>query len=134
MSHRPESALELAVVGLDAVVPYCSLWCHAAGTRSSSSFGYTDARSVITSAGSGSGQRFMSERPRFGLGRSDGQRGDRSAAALWLLDDIADFYRVLGFRPTYRQVRPNPYLALQWEDLHLDFFEMPDFVPENSYG
>jgi hypothetical protein len=27
------------------------------------------------------------------------------------IDVIADFYRVLGFRSTYRQLRPNPYLA-----------------------
>ena len=50
------------------------------------------------------------------------------------VDDIADFYRVLGFRPTYRQLRPNPYIALRREDLHLHFFGIPDFVPENSYG
>jgi hypothetical protein len=50
------------------------------------------------------------------------------------IDTIADFYRVLGFRATYRQQRPNPYIALQREDLHLHFFEMPDFVPEDSYG
>jgi hypothetical protein len=50
------------------------------------------------------------------------------------IDVIADFYRVLGFRSTYRQLRPNPYVALQREDLHLHFFEIPDFVPENSYG
>jgi hypothetical protein len=24
------------------------------------------------------------------------------------IDAIADFYRVLGFRSTYRQLRPNP--------------------------
>jgi len=50
------------------------------------------------------------------------------------IDDIADFYRVLGFRSTYRQLRPNPYLALQREDLHLHFFGLPHFVPEHSYG
>jgi hypothetical protein len=50
------------------------------------------------------------------------------------IEVIADFYRVLGFRSTYRQLRPNPYLALQREDLHLHFFGMPDFVPQNSYG
>jgi hypothetical protein len=50
------------------------------------------------------------------------------------IDVIADFYRVLGFQSTYRQLRPNPYLAMQREDLHLHFFGMPDFVPENSYG
>jgi hypothetical protein len=33
------------------LLPYCSLWCHAAGNSSSSSFGYTGARSVTTSAG-----------------------------------------------------------------------------------
>jgi hypothetical protein len=50
------------------------------------------------------------------------------------IDVIADFYRVLGFRSTYRQLRPNPYVALQREDLHLHFFGLPDFDPENSYG
>jgi hypothetical protein len=50
------------------------------------------------------------------------------------IDVIANFYRVLGFRSTYRQLRPNPCLALQREDLHLHFFGIPDFVPEDSYG
>jgi len=50
------------------------------------------------------------------------------------VDVIADFYRVLGFRTTYRQRRPNPYVALEREDLHLHFFEVPGFVPEDSYG
>ena len=50
------------------------------------------------------------------------------------IDVIVDFYGLLGFQCTYRQRRPNPYVALQREDLHLHFFEMPDFVPENSYG
>jgi hypothetical protein len=50
------------------------------------------------------------------------------------IDAIAVFYHVLGFRSTYRQQRPNPYVAVQREDLHLHFFEMPGFVPEDSYG
>lgn len=50
------------------------------------------------------------------------------------IDDIAHFYRALGFRTTYRQQRPNPYVALQREDLHLHFFGMADFVPADSYG
>jgi hypothetical protein len=33
------------------LLPYCSLWCHAAGISSSSSLGYTAARSVTTSTG-----------------------------------------------------------------------------------
>lgn len=50
------------------------------------------------------------------------------------IDDMAEFYLALGFEQTYRQVRPNPYLALRREDLHLHFFSLPDFDPEKSYG
>ncbi len=50
------------------------------------------------------------------------------------IDDIADFYRALGFQTTYRQQRPNPYVAIQREDLHLHFFGIADFVPADSYG
>jgi hypothetical protein len=50
------------------------------------------------------------------------------------IDDMATFYAHLGFTTTYRQLRPNPYLALQREDLHLHFFGLPDFDPATSYG
>ncbi|MEV0725511.1 VOC family protein [Micromonospora purpureochromogenes] len=50
------------------------------------------------------------------------------------IDDMVDFYAVLGFRTTYRQRKPNPYVALQREDLHLHFFEIAGFDPEQSYG
>jgi hypothetical protein len=50
------------------------------------------------------------------------------------IDDIAAFYEVLGFRTTHRQRKPNPYVALQREDLHLHFFEIAGFDPEQSYG
>ncbi|SDY42939.1 hypothetical protein SAMN05444365_102237 [Micromonospora pattaloongensis] len=50
------------------------------------------------------------------------------------IDDIVAFYRVLGFSTTYKQRKPNPYVALQREDLHLHFFELAGFDPENSYG
>lgn len=50
------------------------------------------------------------------------------------VDEIAAFYGVLGFKITYRQQRPNPYVALRREDLHLHFFGMPDFDPADSYG
>jgi hypothetical protein len=50
------------------------------------------------------------------------------------IDDIADFYLVLGFEQAFRQTRPNPYLALRREDLQLHFFGMPGFDPEKSYG
>ncbi|KKK05206.1 hypothetical protein [Micromonospora sp. HK10] len=50
------------------------------------------------------------------------------------IDDIVAFYEVLGFRTTYQQRKPNPYAALQREDLHLHFFEMAGFDPAQSYG
>ncbi|SNY88636.1 hypothetical protein SAMN04244553_5616 [Nocardia amikacinitolerans] len=50
------------------------------------------------------------------------------------IDEIVDFYTMLGFTRTYYQVRPNPYVSLKREDLQLDFFGMPDFEPEDSYG
>ncbi|SNS58732.1 hypothetical protein SAMN05216276_101229 [Streptosporangium subroseum] len=50
------------------------------------------------------------------------------------IDEIEEFYTALGFTRTYHQVRPNPYLALRREDIHLHFFTMPGFNPEDSYG
>jgi len=50
------------------------------------------------------------------------------------IDDIARFYLALGFRSEYRQTKPNPYLALEREDLRLHFFGIPDFDPATSYG
>jgi hypothetical protein len=50
------------------------------------------------------------------------------------IDEIAEFYGTLGFERTFRQVRPNPYVALRREDLHLHFFGIPGFDPEQSYG
>jgi hypothetical protein len=50
------------------------------------------------------------------------------------IDDIVAFYRVLGFSTTYQQRKPNPCVGLQREDLHLQFFEIAGFDPEQSYG
>jgi catechol 2,3-dioxygenase-like lactoylglutathione lyase family enzyme len=50
------------------------------------------------------------------------------------VDEIAAFYAVLGFERAYRQLRPNPYVALRREDLHLHFFGIPGFDPAESYG
>lgn len=51
------------------------------------------------------------------------------------IDDVIDFYRVLGFETTYVQRRPNPCAGLRrGEDLNLQFFEMPGFNPDDSYG
>jgi hypothetical protein len=50
------------------------------------------------------------------------------------IDDIEAFYGVLGFRTTYKQRKPNACVAVQREDLHLQFFEIAGFDPEQSYG
>jgi hypothetical protein len=50
------------------------------------------------------------------------------------IDDIVTFYGALGFRTTYQQRKPNPCVGLQREDLHLQFFEIAGFEPEQSYG
>jgi hypothetical protein len=50
------------------------------------------------------------------------------------IDEIVTFYEMLGFTRTYYQVRPNPYVSLQREDLQLGFFGMPEFEPADSYG
>jgi hypothetical protein len=50
------------------------------------------------------------------------------------VDDIVTFYEVLGFCVTYKQRKPNPYVALRREDVHLHFFELDGFDPTQSYG
>ena len=49
------------------------------------------------------------------------------------IDEIAEFADHLGFRVTYRQVRPNPYVALDRDGLELHYFGIPGFLPEDSY-
>jgi catechol 2,3-dioxygenase-like lactoylglutathione lyase family enzyme len=50
------------------------------------------------------------------------------------IDDIVPFYEALGFRVTHRQVRPNPFVALQREDVDLQFFGLAAFDPATSMG
>ncbi|MDR6415186.1 VOC family protein [Pseudarthrobacter sulfonivorans] len=50
------------------------------------------------------------------------------------IDDMLTFYTALGFTRTYRQTKPNPYLAMRRDDVHLHFFGMPGFEPADSYG
>ena len=50
------------------------------------------------------------------------------------IDDILTFYGALGFSTTYRQRKPYACAGLQREDLHLQFFEISGFDPEQSYG
>ncbi|MCU1516734.1 MAG: hypothetical protein JWQ75_1455 [Pseudarthrobacter sp.] len=50
------------------------------------------------------------------------------------IDDMLPFYTALGFEQTYRQTKPNPYLAMRRGDIDLGFFGMPGFIPADSYG
>lgn len=50
------------------------------------------------------------------------------------IDDMAEFYEALGFRRTYRQTKPNPYVVMRREDWELHFFGMDGFDPADSYG
>ena len=62
--------------------------------------------------------------------------GERTYAILpcRTLDDVVPFYEALGFVVTYRQERPNPYLVVRREDLHLHFAAIDGFDPEQSYA
>ena len=50
------------------------------------------------------------------------------------IDEIVEFYGMLGFTQTYYQVLPNPCVGLKRDDIQMQFFGMPDFKPEDSYG
>lgn len=50
------------------------------------------------------------------------------------LDDTLSFYENLGFKRTYRQIRPNPYAVVVLEDIQIHFCGMDGFNPEESYG
>lgn len=50
------------------------------------------------------------------------------------IDEVAEFYRMLGFEQTYYQTRPNPYLAMRRDDINLHFHGIPGFDPADSYG
>jgi hypothetical protein len=50
------------------------------------------------------------------------------------IDEMVTFYEALGFRRTYRQTRPNPYVVVQREDWQLHFFGIDGFVAADSYG
>lgn len=50
------------------------------------------------------------------------------------LDDAITFYAALGFTPTYRQLKPNPYAVVAREEIHIHLFGMENFNPADSYG
>ena len=43
------------------------------------------------------------------------------------IDEIVEFYTMLGLHQTYYQLRPNPCVGLKRDDIQLQFFGMPDF-------
>jgi len=50
------------------------------------------------------------------------------------IDEAISFYEALGFKRTYRQLRPNPYAVVAREDIHIHLFGMENFNPADSYG
>src|SRR5215211_4136769 len=50
------------------------------------------------------------------------------------LDESISFYESLGFKKTYRQVRPNPYAVVSLEEIQIHLFGIDGFAPTNSYG
>lgn len=50
------------------------------------------------------------------------------------IDEAIAFYEALGFRRTYRQVRPNPYAVVERGALQVHLAGIPGFDPEGSYA
>ncbi|MFI8523209.1 hypothetical protein ACIGB8_02105 [Promicromonospora sukumoe] len=50
------------------------------------------------------------------------------------VDEMADFWTSLGLTVTYRQRRPNPYVALELGGIVLHYYEMPEWDPEKSHS
>lgn len=50
------------------------------------------------------------------------------------IDEMVAFYEALGFRRTYRQTKPNPYVVVRREDVELHFAGIDGFAPAESYG
>lgn len=50
------------------------------------------------------------------------------------IDESISFYETLGFKRTYRQVRPNPSGVVALEDIHIHLAGIDGFKPEDSYG
>jgi catechol 2,3-dioxygenase-like lactoylglutathione lyase family enzyme len=50
------------------------------------------------------------------------------------LDESIAFYESLGFKRTYRQIRPNPSAVVALEDIHIHLCGIEGFNPEASYA
>ena len=50
------------------------------------------------------------------------------------IDEAIAFYEALGFKRTYRQVRPNPHAVVARDDMHIHLGGIDGFDPEQSYA
>jgi catechol 2,3-dioxygenase-like lactoylglutathione lyase family enzyme len=50
------------------------------------------------------------------------------------IDEAIAFYAALGFKRTYRQLRPNPSAVVAREDMHIHLGGIDGFDPEQSYA
>jgi catechol 2,3-dioxygenase-like lactoylglutathione lyase family enzyme len=50
------------------------------------------------------------------------------------IDQAITFYETLGFKRTYRQLKPNPYAVVALEEIQIHLFGMDNFNPADSYG
>lgn len=62
--------------------------------------------------------------------------GERTYAILPCreLDESISFYETLGFKRTYRQLRPNPSAVVALEDIHIHLCGIEGFNPADSYA
>ncbi|WP_240200661.1 hypothetical protein [Cellulosimicrobium cellulans] len=50
------------------------------------------------------------------------------------IDELRDFWTALGFDVTYRQLRPNPYLAVRRGGVDIHYFGLDGIEPQDSYS
>lgn len=50
------------------------------------------------------------------------------------IDEVRDFWTALGFDVTYRQLRPNPYLAVRRGGVDIHYFGLDGLAPQDSYS
>jgi catechol 2,3-dioxygenase-like lactoylglutathione lyase family enzyme len=50
------------------------------------------------------------------------------------IDEIADFFTALGFTVVYRQVKPNPFVALEGYGFPIQYYGLDGHLPEASHS
>ena len=74
--------------------------------------------------------------PRYGAWMPDVSEHARMVPMLPCadIDQLAEFWTSLGLQITYRQIRPNPYLALRRNAIELHYYGMAGFDPDQSHS